>query len=157
MIATRVVDNWRAMTLDDVEHVVTIERLAYSFPWSEGNFADSIAAGYPGYTAWQQGRLLGYCLAMRLPEEWHILNLCVHPRWQAQGVGRGLLTWAEASARAEGAASVLLEVRTSNLRARRMYERAGYFRIGVRRDYYPSHVGREDAIVMRLPLARGEG
>ncbi len=155
MTSTALIDTWRAMTPDDIDRVVTLERLAYSHPWTAGNFADSLAAGYPACTAWRGDDLLGYCLAMRVPDEWHVLNLCVHPGWQGRGIGRGLLTWAETGAQADGAQSILLEVRASNERARRIYEQAGFFRIGLRRGYYPSHQGREDAIVMRLSLAGG--
>jgi ribosomal-protein-alanine N-acetyltransferase len=47
--------------------------------------------------------------------------------------------------------SVLLEVRPSNARALAVYERYGFARIGLRKNYYPAGIGgREDAIVMRF-------
>jgi len=45
---------------------------------------------------------------------------------------------------------IFLEVRVSNTAARALYAQAGFREIGTRRDYYPSHEGREDAIVLEL-------
>ena len=56
------------------------------------------------------------------------------------------------NARSYGARSMLLEVRPSNVAAQKMYERYGFVRIGARRGYYPARDGREDAVVMRVPL-----
>jgi ribosomal-protein-alanine N-acetyltransferase len=52
-------------------------------------------------------------------------------------------------------ASLWLEVRQSNDRARALYRRVGFAEVGLRRGYYPAAVQREDAVVMSLPLARG--
>ena len=54
--------------------------------------------------------------------------------------------------RAEGLDGVLLEVRPSNAVARRLYASEGFREVHVRRGYYPSAEGREDAILMALPL-----
>lgn len=47
---------------------------------------------------------------------------------------------------------VLLEVRPSNLAALKLYEAVGFSEVGVRKDYYPAKGGREDALIMALPL-----
>jgi ribosomal-protein-alanine N-acetyltransferase len=49
---------------------------------------------------------------------------------------------------------MFLEVRSGNLVALSLYESVGFSRIGLRRDYYPSLLGREDAVVMGLDLAK---
>jgi len=89
---------------------------------------------------------------MLAPDDAHLLNISVTSDAQGRGIGRGLPQCVHALARAHGLPSVLLEVRVSNERAIRIYERAGYVRIGMRRNYYPAYRGREDAIVMRKYL-----
>jgi ribosomal-protein-alanine N-acetyltransferase len=60
-------------------------------------------------------------------------------------------------AQAQGAQSLWLEVRTSNVRARQIYERYGFKTVGLRRNYYPlAPFKREDAVVMSLPLAAAQ-
>ena len=67
------------------------ERAAYSVPWTEGNFIDSIAAGYHAELLLRpDGRLIGYWLAMPGVDEMHLLNITVAPEFQ-RGVGPCML------------------------------------------------------------------
>ena len=143
------------MSLADLDEVVGIERQVYSHPWTPGNFADALNAGYPGWTLREQGCLLAYCLVMNAPDEVHLLNLSVATSWQGRGLAQRLLAEVERHAAAQGCQAVLLEVRVSNDRARRLYQWLGYEKIGLRRGYYPSVLGREDAVVMRKAIVAG--
>jgi [ribosomal protein S18]-alanine N-acetyltransferase len=142
----------RTMASDDLQAVAAIESLAYPFPWTVGNFADSIASGYGCVVLEQCANLLGYAVVMNAVDDLHLLNITVAPAWQRQGLSRVLLSWVEDSARRDRCTGVLLEVRPSNQHARMIYERLGFSPIGVRRAYYPAVQGREDAIVMRKVL-----
>lgn len=138
----------------DVDDVMQIELAAYPFPWSAGNFNDSIRSGYFCRVARDEhARLVGYFLLLMIIDEAHLLNITVDPALHGRGYGLALLEHVEASARAHDMASILLEVRPSNGRALSIYERYGYKRIGTRRKYYPApNDTREDAIVMRFKL-----
>lgn len=141
----------------DVDAVVAVEVRAYAHPWSRGNFIDSLAAGYAAQLArTDDGELLGYWIAMAGVDELHLLNLTVAPEFQGQGHGRALLEAVVDAARAQPAARLLLEVRESNARARRLYASRGFAEVGRRRHYYPGRDGREDAIVMSLALEAGD-
>lgn len=138
----------------DLEQVLEIENVVYPYPWTRGNFLDSLASGYAAWVARESTfRLAGYFLAMQVVDEMHLLNISVRAELQRTGLGRLLLDRVVALARTGGMTSILLEVRPSNLRALSVYERYGFVRIGLRRGYYPAAAhGREDAIVMRLCL-----
>ena len=79
----------------------------------------------------------------------------VAPEWQGRGHGSALLDVVADHGRDRGLATLWLEVRQSNHRARALYARRGFAEVGVRRGYYPAAGGREDAVVMRLALAGG--
>lgn len=81
-------------------------------------------------------------------DEAHVLNLCVDPDYQGKGIGRMLMKHLLNEARNGGATIMLLEVRKTNTVALRLYRDLGFVRIGLRRGYYPSHAGREDAYVL---------
>jgi len=142
----------RPMGGEDLDQVDAVERQIYSFPWTRGNFADSLRSGYDAWVVRDAEQLLGYCIVMVALDEAHLLNISVAPQAQGQGLGRRLLAWIEQCAATRRAASLLLEVRPSNAVAKGLYERSGYERIGLRRGYYPAMRGREDAIVMRKVL-----
>lgn len=142
------------MLARDVDDVVLVEARAYSFPWTRGNFIDSLASGYLAELLEDEGgQLLGYYLAMTGVDEMHLLNITVAPAWQGQGLGRKMMARLQQQAQSLGLASLWLEVRASNRRARALYERLGYVEVGLRKGYYPAATRREDAVVMRLALA----
>ena len=140
------------MTVAQVDAVMAIEVAAYAFPWSRGNFIDSLAAGYPARVLrGPRGELLGYFVAMAGVDEMHLLNITVAPAVQGRGHARLLIDALTALCREQHARALWLEVRASNARARAMYERLGFTQVGVRKGYYPAPFGRrEDAIVMSL-------
>jgi ribosomal-protein-alanine N-acetyltransferase len=143
-----------AMDVASLDAIVAIEVAAYDFPWSRGNFVDSIAAGYLAQRRVDaEGGTIGYFIAMPGVQELHLLNLTVAPARQGRGHGRAMLDALVPLARESGATSIWLEVRPSNLTALALYERYGFRRVGLRRGYYPAPQGRrEDAIVMSLRL-----
>ncbi|MGQ0547226.1 MAG: ribosomal protein S18-alanine N-acetyltransferase [Betaproteobacteria bacterium] len=136
----------------DLAEVTAIEDAIYSHPWTRGNFADSRRAGYACRTLRLAGELIGYFVLMAAAGEAHLLNLSVAARHQRSGHGAMLLAEAMSLARRQGARSLFLEVRPSNGAAQALYRRFGFRRVGVRRAYYPAHWGREDALVLTLPL-----
>lgn len=141
---------WHAMTIHDLDRVMAVEVQAYPFPWTRGHFTDSLAAGYLAQLLVSGDELLGYYVAMPGVDELHLLNLTVAPAHQRRGHARALLAHLAEAARAAGAAQVWLEVREGNERARWLYERWGFERVGLRKGYYPAARGqREHAVVMR--------
>ena len=144
---------FRPLLQADLNQVMRIEADVYPFPWTRGNFEDALRAGY---TAWAMfdtaGPMIAYAIAMLAVDEAHLLNLSVAGPLQRQGYGWKMLEWVAQSTRDYGARSLMLEVRPSNDAALRLYKRYGFERIGVRPGYYPAVGGREDAVVMRVPL-----
>jgi ribosomal-protein-alanine N-acetyltransferase len=142
------------MNVTDIEDVIALEQNAYPFPWTRGNFLDSLDSGYEAWVLRDEdGRLLGYFLMMQALEEVHLLNITVRPDVQGRGLGRKLLDKLIGLAREAGMHAVLLEVRPSNSHALMVYHHLGFVQIGQRKNYYPAAgSSREDAIVMRKML-----
>ena len=144
----------RDMTDADLDAVMAIETRAYDFPWSRGNFADSINPRYVTQVLVDPAAaLLGYIVAMPGVAETHLLNRAVDPLLHGRGLGALLLDAVLLAALRARAQLLWLEVRPSNPRALRLYERYGLHPVARRRDYYPAldaagRPCREDAIVM---------
>jgi ribosomal-protein-alanine N-acetyltransferase len=136
----------------DLAEVIAIENAIYSHPWTQGNFADSLRAGYECRTWRLAGELVGYFVLMAAAGEAHLLNLSIAEPHQRRGHGAALLQEAASLARRLGAQNVFLEVRPSNRAAQGLYTRFGFRNVAVRRGYYPAHSGREDALVLSLTL-----
>jgi ribosomal-protein-alanine N-acetyltransferase len=143
----------RPMTAADLPRIHRIELASYDYPWSIGNFADSLHAGYSMWVHEAGGEPIGYYVMMAGAGEAHLLNLTIAPSWRRHGLGRDLLGHCLASACSHKAGSLFLEVRTSNAAAIALYRSSGFIDLAVRRGYYPARVGREDALIMKKELS----
>lgn len=137
----------------DLDEVMAVESAIYTHPWTRGNFVDSLRAGYECRVLRLGPELLGYFVLMVAAAEGHLLNLSIAAAYQRAGHGAWLLAHAAERARKLRARSLFLEVRPSNRGAQALYTRFGFRKVAVRRGYYPAHTGREDALVLALPLA----
>jgi [ribosomal protein S18]-alanine N-acetyltransferase len=80
-------------------------------------------------------------------------SMAVDCEARGQGIGAALITAVMDWARANGGDRIELEVRASNARAIRLYERSGLCREGLRTGYY--HSPEEDAVLMGAGLLSG--
>lgn len=140
------------MSVDDLDWVSSAEQGLHSHPWTRGNFADSLAAGYSCWLSRESGKPVAYGILMLVLDEAHLLNISVSAPVQHRGFGEALLGHLFEVARERGAGQMFLEVRPSNAPAIAMYRKHGFEAIGRRKAYYPGLDGREDAIVMRREL-----
>ncbi len=143
---------FRRMRTGDLPEIARLEKSLYAFPWSLGNFRDSLTAGYDCWTVAHGESVIGYAVLMVAGDEAHLLNIAIAGEWHSQGIGRGFLEHMVAEARQAGSQIVYLEVRPSNLAARHLYRTAGFQQIAIRPSYYPAVGGREDALFLGRTL-----
>ncbi len=143
----------RDMDYGDVETVMRIEHSIYPYPWTAGNFIDSLDSGYACLVAELDGMLVGYAVLMPSVDEAHLLTIGIAGEHQRKGMGEEILKRMMAMAHDSGIQRIILEVRPSNTPALALYRKCGFQQIGLRRGYYPAdNDSREDAIVMACAL-----
>jgi ribosomal-protein-alanine N-acetyltransferase len=91
-------------------------------------------------------QVIGFVAARQAADQAEILNIAVHSDFRRKGVASALLTDALDAFRRSAIARVFLELRESNLPARKLYERHGFIRTGRRKSYYANPT--EDALCM---------
>lgn len=143
---------FRPMNPEDLSVVVAIEQQNFTHPWTHGNFMDSLQAGHSAWVVEQSNEIIAYAVLMLVLDEVHLLDISVKAPYQKQGVGRRLLEHLMETGRSHGGANMFLEVRVSNTSAISLYEQMGFNEMGIRRNYYPSQHGREDAVLMGIAL-----
>ncbi|HET7650616.1 MAG TPA: ribosomal protein S18-alanine N-acetyltransferase [Gammaproteobacteria bacterium] len=143
---------YRPMQEADVRAVLDIERRAYKYHWTEGIFRDCLRVGYGCWVMELNGAIAGYGVLSLVVGEAHLLNICVAPEWQGKGYGARLLDHFMDLACERGASQMLLEVRPSNTAALELYRKRGFNEVGLRKNYYPSENGREDALILAIDL-----
>jgi ribosomal-protein-alanine N-acetyltransferase len=137
----------RPLGYSDLPQVISIERRAFTTPWSLAMFVLEVSkpsglclAAVDGAS----GRLVGYLVLSRYDTVWHLMNVAVDPVRQHQGIGRALLE--QMIDRAGPDEQYTLEVRTSNTPAICLYESLGFRSAGKRPRYYRDT--GEDAVIM---------
>ena len=81
------------MHASDIANVMATEKRIYPFPWTEGNFTDSLAAGYSAWVCREQGVMVGYAVMMLALDEAHLLNVSIVAEYQRRGRGGMLLEY----------------------------------------------------------------
>jgi ribosomal-protein-alanine N-acetyltransferase len=140
----------RPMRMNDLDLIMIIEPQIYPYPWTRGNFVDSLNSGYCAWVLEENEKIIGYALMMLVLDEAHLLNLSIGKSNQKKGLGRYLLEHMVDIAKNNQMAHMFLEVRHSNISAVALYENMGFNEMAIRRGYYPAANGREDAILMGL-------
>ncbi|MDP2761003.1 MAG: ribosomal protein S18-alanine N-acetyltransferase [Sideroxyarcus sp.] len=138
----------RDMLETDLDAVLAIEREVHAHPWTRGNFSDALRSAYQCKVGESEQGMLGYALMMLAVDEAELLDIAIAAAFQRRGWGRKLLGEMLALARRHQMRRVVLEVRASNAAAIGLYRQLGFTAIGLRRDYYPTRHGREDAMLM---------
>jgi ribosomal-protein-alanine N-acetyltransferase len=137
------------MTAAQLPAVLAVEQVSHDHPWTQGNFLDSLHAGWRAQCLIAGGDLLGYYVAMPGVDEAHLLNLTVAPVYRRQGWARVMLDALGLWARTLSATALWLEVRASNVRALQLYAHYGFMQTGLRKGYYLTQQGQpEDAVLM---------
>ncbi len=144
--------SFREMQLDDLDAIIQIEKVNFPFPWTVGNFKDSITSGHYCVVLKMDETIIGYAILMMVIDEAHLLNISVAPSCKGKGWGRHLLNHMMQVGQDKGGLNMFLEVRTSNTSAITLYESIGFNEMGLRPGYYPAHNGREDALLMGVAL-----
>lgn len=149
----------RAMGPYDLDAVCAMEEEIFPAPWSRGAFEQEVA-GDPTSISWvaeADGIVVGYLVSWLVADELYIGNVAVARSRRSVGIGVALLEHALGEGESRGARCATLEVRVSNARAIRLYERLGFRSVAIRKRYYSDN--REDGLVMMNDLGcpKGDG
>lgn len=142
------------MRMADLPEVEAIERASFTTPWPPNAYRSELSENrLASYLVARIGdRVVGYAGMWLMVDEAHITTFAVHPSWRRRRIGERLLLAMLDLAATRRAREATLEVRVSNLAARRLYEKYGFRPVGVRPRYYSDD--GEDALVMTTePLA----
>ena len=140
------------LSTTDLPRAFQIETRALAFPWSEKTFASNQGERYLNLQLAVDGEMAAFAITQIVLDEATRFNIAVDPAHQRRGLGRELLVAVIDEVEKRGVATLWLEVRASNAAAIARYESLGFNEADVRRNYYPTANGHEDAIVMALPL-----
>jgi ribosomal-protein-alanine N-acetyltransferase len=140
----------RTARLEDADEIVRIDQASFTKPWSEQTMRTAIekvqCGEYIALVAETNTTVCGFVIAWNVREEGEIATIAVDEPFRGQGIAQRLLEAALHEAARRGAELMFLEVRPNNVAALRLYEKCGFQKVGLRKNYYRNG---DDAVVMR--------
>jgi len=137
----------RRMNEMDIDGVLAVEQQSFTLPWSRTGFVDEMKNELAYYLVMvEEGAIIGYAGMWIIVDEAHVTNVAILPGYRGQKLGEKLMSALIEHAKARGALSMTLEVRTSNTVALGLYAKFGFVSRGIRRNYYSDT--QEDALIM---------
>ncbi len=142
------------MRFEDLDAVQAIERASFTTPWPPHAYRTELESNrLASYLVVRAAdTVVGFGGLWMMVDEAHVTTFAVHPEWRRQGIGSRLIVALLDIAIERRASEATLEVRLSNLAARRLYERHGFRPVGLRPRYYSDD--QEDALIMTTTPAR---
>jgi len=135
----------RKATINDIKYLVRIEKKVFTQSLGESFLYDELSLNpFAHYFVYELNKeVIGYIGFRAIDKNAEMMNFCMDPEYQGQGLGYELLKHSMDYLKALNITSVLLEVRKSNKTAQSMYEKFGFVKSHIRKDYYQT----EDAFV----------
>ena len=132
--------------------VAELEKSAFLDAWSLKEIESTVNQKQSTCAAAkEEGRTLGYYLCYRVLDECEIARIAVNQKERRKGIGQSLFSHSLQVCREKNITKILLDVRESNLPAIRFYEKNGFKKDGIRKNYYAG-TNPENAILMSLNL-----
>jgi len=139
------------MIVEDLEQVVEIEKASMASPWSKELFEEELTRAVARYFVGEiDNQVVGYMGYWEAPQEAHIINLAIEPRFRQKGLGFKMMEYCLKFAYNKGARLATLEVRESNEAAQKLYEKMNFRTVAIRKKYYSDN--QENAVVMLKDL-----
>lgn len=145
--------NYTDAKLSDLDNIFYLETNSYDNPWTKGILRDCLINHYDFIKAEYNNNLMGYIIAKLSIHETHILNLTISEDYRQKGIAAELLEMIFAKCYLVNSLNIFLETRVDNTPAIKLYEKHGFQRISVRKNYYQTPNGRKDAIIFKKILS----
>ena len=139
--------------LSDLDNIFKVESKSYDNPWTIGILRDCLVNHYDFYKAEYNNNLIGYIIAKISIHETHILNLTISEDYRHRGIATELLEMIFSKCYILNSLNIFLETRVDNTPAIKLYEKHNFRRISIRKNYYQTSDGKQDAIIFKKILS----
>ena len=142
----------KLLTTQHLADVIELDEATNQHPWTGKQWVDSLDH-HTCYGWWQGEQLVGFAVCMITLDEAELLLIAIAPEYQRQKLGSRLVQAVFSELSGQGVLKLFLEVRESNAAACGFYRRHQFEQAGRRKGYYPTSIGREDALLYTHQVA----
>ena len=135
------------MTAQHIDAVLEIEKECFSHPWSRQSIESELENKNSVFCVALEGEeVAGYIGMSTVLDEGYIFNVAVSGKYRKKGIGSALIQELVTYGKKNNFCFLTLEVRESNEKARSLYSKFGFIKVGERKDYYSQPT--ENAVLM---------
>jgi len=149
--------SYRPSAETDLADILLLDQVANPHPWGQASIEQNLKPEQKRLN-WlvldQNQQVCGWLTASNVLDESELELIIVSPHMRRQGLAQGLIQAWLNHIKSIAVNLCMLEVRESNLAARHLYEKLGFIEVGQRKNYYPTELGKEAAILMNLTLSK---
>lgn len=130
-----------------LDEVLKIEERSFTNPWSKESFCDEMKKQNSfKFVALEEEKVIGFAILETVLDEGNLLDIAVEKSYRKNGVGKALMEELFKVAVKNELSFITLEVRESSLPAITLYEKTGFEKVALRKNYY--HKPTENAVLM---------
>lgn len=137
----------------DLQAAYQLEKRCHEYPWSKITFYSNQGERYLNKKIEIDDHLVGFLICQTVLDEASLFNIAIDPNYRQQGLARSILNNLITELEAKKIKVLWLEVRESNAAAIALYQQIGFNEISIRKNYYPTKNGHEDAIIMAYNIS----
>lgn len=137
----------------DLQAAYQLEKRCHEYPWSEITFNSNQGERYLNKKIEIDDHLVGFLICQTVLDEASLFNIAIDPNYRQQGLARSILNNLITELEAQKIKVLWLEVRESNAAAIALYQQIGFNEISIRKNYYPTKNGHENAIIMAYNIS----
>lgn len=137
---------------DYINELVELEKICFEDPWSLNMFLGDLRSADTCYFGVfnENGSLIGYCGMWMTVDGGEITNVAVRPDYRRKGIASSLVDNLIKICKVNNLFFINLEVRESNCKAISLYNKLGFEKVGLRKNYYKNPT--ENAVLMTKNL-----
>lgn len=130
----------------NIDRVLEINSLSFKTKWNKDSFKKELQNSFVHYiTASLNDTIIGYAGVWIVLDEASIISIAIDPKFRGLGISNDLMNSLFNICAKNNVTLLTLEVRKSNTIAQNLYEKFGFKKECIRKNYYKD---KEDAIIM---------
>lgn len=139
----------RKYNVNDINNIISLEERVLHSSLGYEHYKEDLNNRLAFHYVLENENFIGFISSIFDGEIAEVLNLGIEPLFQGNGYGYKLISKYIDEIKLLGANSIVLEVRSSNVKAISLYEKVGFKTIRIRKKYYSNC---EDALFMQKIL-----
>ena len=131
------------------EKINTLENEGFANSINSSKMTKKFLSKFEGFSI-KQRFYIGHIYANMVVDQADIVSFIIKDKYRRQGFGTILFSKFISTSKSKGVKEFFLEVSEKNIGAQKFYNSFGFIKIGIRKNYYKTSSGKQNAHLLKL-------